>query len=375
MKILYLCRSLNMGGIEKNLVLIAEQLKSTPHKMFVGAKPGVVNAMLTEQGAHCVDFYFNIRNPFTLLSDAKKLLSLVKTESIDVVHTFSAAPGVALTLTRCLAWISRYKKFPPTVSSIMGLQEKATEKAWVTHLRNFLTVLGARKIFIISPEIRRFMEKLPIAKRRLQDLHLVGVKLPDTPITESTQALKQYFGITTPNLVVTIGHLSPRKNHELFIQAANKITAQRQDTTFLIVGEGPDRAALQHAIDQTGSNHIRLYGLCKDIPKLLTITTVCVKPGILEGFIGITVLEAQTMNVPVVAFETTDVKLAIEAGVSGLIAKKADTEELARKIQQLLNQPALAKRIAQQGKKTVERDWSIVTITQNLLAEYQRLLP
>ena len=79
MKILYLCRSLNMGGIEKNLVLIAEQLKETPHKMFVGAKPGVVNGMLTGQGAQCVDFHFNIRNLFSLLSDAKKLLRLIKT--------------------------------------------------------------------------------------------------------------------------------------------------------------------------------------------------------------------------------------------------------------------------------------------------------
>ena len=203
----------------------------------------------------------------------------------------------------------------------------------------------------------------------------MGVKLPDAPITDSTETLRQYFGITTPHLVVTIGHLSPRKNHELFIQAANTIVNQRQDTTFLVVGERPDQTALQHAIDQTSSNHIRLYGLCKEIPKLLAITTVCVKAGILEGFIGITVLEAQAMNVPVVAFETTDVKLAIEDDVSGLIAKQADTDDLAEKIQQLLTQPALVKRIAQQGKKTVARDWSIVTITQNLLAEYQRLLP
>lgn len=373
MKILYLCHSLNMGGIEKNLVLLTEEIHKTSSRVFVGAKPGVVQPMLEEQGATCIALNSNIRSPFTLLSDAKKIATLCQHEDIDLIHTFSAAPAVACWLAK-LGCKLRMKKFPVTVSSIMGLQESSNEKALVTHLRNFLTVLGAKRIFIISPMIKQFVSKLPIRKSRMKELHLVGVKLPAKSNIPRAQ-LKKELGITTKKLVVTIGHLSPRKNHELFIKAAAEVLKTEEDATFLVVGDGPDRAALEQAIKTTGmTSNIRLFGLCKEIYKLLAITDVCVKPGIVEGFIGITVLEAQAMGVPVVAFDTVDVGLAIEDQKTGLIAHNANPHDLARKISALLNDSKKAKIIGRNGKQNVEKSWAIDVLAQNLLAEYQTLI-
>ena len=49
-----------------------------------------------------------------------------------------------------------------------------------------------------------------------------------------------------------------------------------------------------------------------DVERILAATDVYVRPGVVEGFIGITVLEAQALGVPVVSFRTDDVQLAVE---------------------------------------------------------------
>ena len=70
--------------------------------------------------------------------------------------------------------------------------------------------------------------------------------------------------------------------------------------------------------------------------RLLSATDVYVKPGVVEGFIGITVLEALGLAKPVVAFETEDVKLALTDGETGLIVPNGDVASLAERILYLL---------------------------------------
>jgi glycogen(starch) synthase len=101
---------------------------------------------------------------------------------------------------------------------------------------------------------------------------------------------------------------------------------------------------------------------------------VCVRPGVVEGFIGITVLEAQALGVPVLSFDTEDVRLAITDGETGLLVPRGDVAALAAAVRRLLDDPALAARIAQCGRAHVERTYALPAVVSRLEQLYGQVL-
>lgn len=174
---------------------------------------------------------------------------------------------------------------------------------------------------------------------------------------------------------MTIGRLHPFKSHELFIQAAAHVLSERTDVRFFLVGDGPLRSSLQAEIERLGvGSFVTILGERTDISRLLCATDVCVRPGIIEGFAGITVLEAQAYGVPVIAFETEDVKLAIIHGKTGLLVPPADTEALARAVMDLLDDSELADSLGKAGRVHLERHFALSKVVDGLEALYSDLL-
>jgi Glycosyltransferase len=294
----------------------------------------------------------------------------------DIIHVFSAAPGFVVKLTKLYHWLRFAKtKFPPVVSSVMGLQSSPNESIIKTQIRNLFITLGAKRVFIISPAIRAYLQKLPVRRRRLKDLNVVGIKIPASasPIIDK-RLLKHSLGIPIDNRVVmTIGRLSPAKSHELFIDAALLLLQRQKNITFLIVGIGPLQENLQTLIQNKNAvSNIKLLGLRTDVYNLLSICDVYVKPGIVEGFIGITVLEAQAMGVPVVAWYTRDVTLAIEDGKTGCIIKNVDIGAMGQTLEMLLNDRNTAARIGENGRAFVKKTFAIEGIARDLVKAYEQ---
>ncbi len=260
----------------------------------------------------------------------------------------------------------------------MGLENSPNEGMMVVQLRNYLCTLGAARVLIISPEIGRLVRALPVRRRRLVDRKVVGVDVTfaDGVDEAALRRIREELRLTEKSrLVLTIGALAPRKSHELFVRAAERVVREFPTAVFGIVGEGPLRVQLEDEVRRRGlTESVRLLGQRHDIPSLLKLTDVYVKPGIVEGFIGITVLEAQVIGCPVVAFETEDVKLAIHDGLTGVLATLGSPEALADAILRLLRSPQEASRIAAAGMTRAKAEYAIDSVCSGLLEEYRSLL-
>jgi glycosyltransferase involved in cell wall biosynthesis len=170
---------------------------------------------------------------------------------------------------------------------------------------------------------------------------------------------------------MTIGRLDPVKSHELFVRAAAHVARHRTDVRFFVVGEGPLRSSLEAEIVRLGVGaSVTLLGERTDISRLLGSTDVCVRPGIVEGFVGITVLEAQAFGVPVIAFETEDVKLAVTDHETGLLVPPNDTEALGAAVLELLGDPELAERLGAAGRSHLEATYALPVVVDALEALY-----
>src|SRR5207245_10250769 len=126
----------------------------------------------------------------------------------------------------------------------------------------------------------------------------------------------------------------------VFVVRGAQVIEQLPRARCLIVGEGELRQALEDQVRRQGLvGRVAFTGVREDVARILSAADVYVKPGVVEGFVGITVLEALVLGKPVIAFETEDVKLALSDGETGLIVPNGDADSLAEKIVYLLRSP------------------------------------
>jgi glycosyltransferase involved in cell wall biosynthesis len=256
----------------------------------------------------------------------------------------------------------------------MGLQNSPRELPVTTWLRNWFLTLGAEQILVISPEIRRHLKRVGAREEALVDFNFVGLDV-DTfqPSGDDYQAVRREFGFASAaRLISTIGALHPRKSHELFIEAARLVSAAESSACFLIIGDGELRGELEAlALARGLDGRLAFTGVRADVARLLAATDVYVKPGVVEGFIGITVLEALSLGKPVVAFETEDVKLALTDGETGLIVTNGDVDQLADRILYLLDNPQVGERLGRAGQQLVIERFDFGVLARRLEEFYQ----
>src|SRR5438105_8416015 len=346
MRILLAAKTMGVGGLERIVVGLARELQSRGHNVWVVSQGGNLVDELQRAGTTHVKTPLEITSPIGVAQAARTIRRLIVNHHIDLVHSFSATASLAINLAlRC-----RSSNGVRLVSSPMGLQNSPRELAVTTWLRNWFLALGAEQILVISPEIRRHLRRVGAPDQALVDFNFVGLDIdafqqsPDDYLS-----VRREFGFPPEALLVsTIGALHPRKSHDLFVQAARRVSTAQPRTCFLVIGEGdlrPDLEALASANGLAG--RLAFTGMRDDIARLLSATDVYVKPGVVEGFVGITVLEALGLGKPVVAFDTEDVKLALSDGETGLIVTNGDVMQLAERILYLLHHPEVGQRLGQ----------------------------
>jgi glycosyltransferase involved in cell wall biosynthesis len=221
------------------------------------------------------------------------------------------------------------------------------------------------------------LKRVGARDRTLVDFNFVGLDFDAfQPSENDHQSVRSEFGFPSDALVVsTIGALHPRKSHELFVEAAALVSAAEPRARFLVVGEGELHAELDMLARSKGLvGRLVLTGVRDDIARLLSATDVYVKPGVVEGFIGITVLEALGVAKPVVAFDTEDVKLALTDGETGLIVPNGDVSQLAERIVFLLRNPDLGTRLGLAGQQVVLERFDFGVLARRLEEFYQGVL-
>jgi len=368
MKILLMTESLDIGGIETNIKRLSKELLDKGHEVTVAARPGVLNDQIEPLGVQIVNLKMSIKSPKAIIKDIIKIRNYLP--KVDIVHIFSAKAGLLCWLTSLLC---SKKTNPKIVASLMGLHNKyENETSLNTNLRAKLTLFGADTVIVTSPAIGKVIAKVKSNNQELFEASVVGVEVYKASSKEESAKIKKSFGINNQkNLITTIGRLSESKSHHLFINAASEVLKHNPESHFLIVGGGPLKSELQELIDKKNLvENVTLMGERQDIKEILSATDIYVRPGVSEGFVGVTVLEAQSLSKPVIGFAIEDLEVAITNKISGLTVPINDSTGLAEAICKLLEDPEYAKEIAENGHKQFLKNFSIEQIVDNLCSIY-----
>jgi glycosyltransferase involved in cell wall biosynthesis len=376
MRILLAAKTMGVGGLERIVVGLARELQARGHRVWVVSSGGDLVDDLQRSGTTHVFAPLEISSPIGVAQAARLIRRLIVEHHVDLVHSFSATASVAINLALRARGANGLEGVR-LVSSPMGLQNSPRELPVTTWLRNWFLALGAEQILVISPEIRRHLRRVGARDESLVDFNFVGLDVETfQPSPDDYASVRREFGFPSDALVIsTIGALHPRKSHELFVEAAATVSAAEPRARFLIIGGGELHADLERmARSRDLKDRLVLTGIRDDVARLLSATDVYVKPGVVEGFIGITVLEALGLGKPVVAFETEDVKLALSDGETGFIVPNGDVGRLAERILYLLHNPAVGSQLGEAGQKVVLERFDFGVLAGRLEEFYQRVL-
>lgn len=180
--------------------------------------------------------------------------------------------------------------------------------------------------------------------------------------------LRAELGIADKEVIVSVGRLVPRKGQDILIKAMPKILKTRADAHLLLVGSGPYQSKLENLIVQLNlQGHVSFTGRVQyqELPAYLCAGDIFAMParsrflGLEVEGLGIVYLEASGCGLPVLAGDSGGSPDAVDQGVTGLVVKGTDVDQVADGAIKLLSADRSAMGKAGRDFVVSNWDWSI----------------
>jgi glycosyltransferase involved in cell wall biosynthesis len=179
-------------------------------------------------------------------------------------------------------------------------------------------------------------------------------------------------------IVLTVGHLSEVKGHDVLLRAAAIVARSRPDCRFWLLGDETTevgaRARLeQMVVDLHLGDHVKFLGWRADVANMLHAATLVTLPSLNEG-LPLAVLEAMACGKAVVATPVGGVPEAVEDGSTGALVPPGDADALASAISTLLGDPARLATWGRRAREVAEERFSLDRVVRRVESLYDELL-
>lgn len=328
LRILFLVRSLDQGGAERQLVALARALHKKGHQISVAIfyPDGAFEAELREAQIRMI--YLNKEGRWDVLRFLLRLLGGVRDARPQILHSYLVVPNV---LACCV------KLIYPTVTVVWGLRASYMEMSRYDWLASF------------SYRIERYLSRLPdliivnsyagrdTALQRGFPGEKIRVILNGIdcdrfrPDAAAGKKLRAEWGIRDSDILIgLVGRLDPLKGHTTFLRAAAIIARERADMRFVCVGRGTAKyqAKLRAVCDELElSERVVWAGARTDMSAVYNaLDIVCSASSFGEGFPNV-IGEAMACGKPCVVTDVGDSALIV--GDLGMVVPPRDSQALA----------------------------------------------
>jgi glycosyltransferase involved in cell wall biosynthesis len=288
-----------------------------------------------------------------------ELIRLIRRTRPDIVHVNSSKAGVLGRMAAMLAGA------PITVFTVHGWAFKAYAGAASVLYRSADRLMArATTVTICVAETER---AAGLAARTCRADRTAVI--PNAIDVDAAPPSRDH---SEPPRIITVGRLAWPKDPLTFVRALARVHGHA--FCALIVGDGPDRPAVQAEIRKLGVESMaQLCGPRGDVPDLLAASDVFALASRSEGA-PISILEAMAAGLPVVASDVGGVGGLVAHESTGLLVPAGDPDALAAALQRLLDDPDLRRRLGAAARERVAERFDANALRRAHLDLYAREL-
>ena len=372
LRVAHVIASSSYGGAEQALVTLLGALDPRRYTCWVVCPPG---------GPLCAAYarHANGLLPLPLgTRDAAswpRLVAWLRALRPDVVHTHLWTADLWGGLAAALAGV------PARVATVHGEYFRADAVAGLVRARRHALARTYRAVYALHHRViavsravahdLRQRPGVPVAPSRLR----VVPNGLDLARVEAIQPLSRAALGVPPGapLIACVGNLFPIKGQRWLIEALTLLRQHLPAAHLLLVGDGPDRAALEQLAAARGQQpYVHFLGARADAPAILAASDMVAVPSLAEG-LPLAPLEALALGRPVVATRVGGLPEIITHGTTGLLVPPAAPEALASALLTLLTQPAYAVALAERGRAWARERFTPAAMAAGVTRVYAEL--
>jgi len=363
MKVMQLVLSLVIGGTEKLVYEITQRVNRERVSPVVCCldEIGVFGEKLRDAG---VPVYVLNRAPGLDWSLLSKLRDIIMKEQIDVIHAHQYTPYFYGLMASLYSKITLAPSRPEIVFTEHGRFYPDVRK-FKRVISNPILSLFTKEIVTISASTKQSLidyENFPA--RRIRVVYN-GIDLERFSNTADCHAKRGELGLKNDDKVFGIvARLDPIKNHAMLLRACQQLVKILPNICLLIVGDGPERANLETLTASLGiAAHVKFLGARQDVSELLQTFDVFALSSFSEGT-SVTLLEAMGVGIPIVATNVGGTPEVVSDGETGFLVESDNADDMAAKLQRLLQDDVLREQMGNAGKQRVHELFSIEKMVQ-----------
>lgn len=355
-----LASALSNKGIKQTILTIG--MKEAPKKWVLDDNVEIISANIPIipikskiRGTYGLNIYWGIGVVIWIIKYLIKSL-FVKVNKFDTIH--SHCSGVASPLI--VGVIAKYLLRKPLVYTVhcsrIGTYEPMSKfDRYINKLVIYMEkkcLSKADKIIVLTERtksliIERYKSMNPDVILVIPDI-ISFEKFSKKVTDEKVKSFITKFGIPQDKKIVTfVGRVAHEKGWKYFIESIKFI--KERNIHFLICGDGNERSDMEKMVDSLNvRDRVTITGfIANDLVAIgLHISDMVVMPSIHEEF-GSLILEVACMKKPLIASRVGGIPVNIIDGERGLLVSPRSAEEIASKIEYLIENEEVGKKIGE----------------------------
>jgi glycosyltransferase involved in cell wall biosynthesis len=232
-------------------------------------------------------------------------------------------------------------------------------------------------LIAVSPEVRDDLVQLGVAPREKFVVVRLGVELAErvTGAEDARAATRRALGVPDDAFVVGwIGRMTGIKRVPDILRAFRRLLDRGIDAKLCLVGDGPDREAVEQQAHDLGiTRHTLFVGYQQDVAPYYAFFDAFVLTSANEGT-PVVVIESLAAGRPAVATHVGGVPDVVEAGVDSFLVPVGDPEAVAGALESLARDPDLRARMGAAGRARVIPRYRVERLVDDVDRLYQELL-
>lgn len=362
MNILFLTTHLNAGGITSYLLTLSKGLIRCGHEIHIVSSGGDQQDSFRSAGVTLmiIDLRTKSELSFKIYFNLPRLKKYILHNQIDVIHANTR------------------------ITQVMGrLLQKLTGSAYVSTCHGFFRprllrkrfgAWGKRVIAVSSPVKDHLLKDFSVEEKRICLIEN-GIDLEQfTPADEGRKReIRKSFGYTDELLIGLIARFSGVKGQDILIQAMLAVVKQFPGAHLLLIGHGREENNLKQWVQRLSlKDHVHFHPVIAKTADMLAMLDIVACPSRNEG-LGLSIMEAQAVGLPVVATRVGGIPSLIRNGETGLLVEPENPASLAAALIRLCGDPDLRMRLGHYARQWAAANYSSERMTEKTLECYKKL--